>query len=396
MAVAQMMPGPLAAQLAMWFGYLHAGWRGAAAVAAPFVLVPFAIVTAVAVLYAEYQGLAWVHDIFRGVGPAVLAIIAIAAYKLGRSTNKFDPVLWIIGLVLCAATAISGAEIVVVVPARRRLRRDLLRRWPPPSRQRARQRLARRAARGRPRLRLDRLGRRRSARSRWFFIKAGAFTFGSGLAIVPFLQSGPVDEHRWLTEQQFVDAVAMGLISPGPVVIMATFAGYLVFGIARRRRRHARRLPPRLPARRHPRPAHPPPRAPSPPPRLHQRRHRRSRRRHRRRRHRHRRPSDRGRVVRRDRGRRARRAPSAPRQDHRACIDRRRRADRARRIQLRDEGRLAAAVCTLSAQSRAKHPPRSAQKRRSRALAGLSAIPPGGRKSNPVAMIAGEAISLSR
>jgi len=64
-----------------------------------------------------------------------------------------------------------------------------------------------------------------------FFIKAGAFTFGSGLAIVPFLHQGLVEDHHWLTEQQFVDAVAMGLISPGPVVIMANFAGYLVFGL---------------------------------------------------------------------------------------------------------------------------------------------------------------------
>ena len=64
-----------------------------------------------------------------------------------------------------------------------------------------------------------------------FFVKAGAFTFGSGLAIVPFLHEGLVNDHHWLTEREFVDAVAMGLISPGPVVIMATFAGYLVFGI---------------------------------------------------------------------------------------------------------------------------------------------------------------------
>jgi chromate transporter len=76
------------------------------------VLPPFLFVTAVAVLYAQYQGLAWVHSVFLGVGPAVLAIIAIAAYKLARSTNKADPVLWGIAVVLCAATAISGAEIV--------------------------------------------------------------------------------------------------------------------------------------------------------------------------------------------------------------------------------------------------------------------------------------------
>jgi len=112
LAVGQTMPGPLAAQVAMWFGYLHAGWRGAVAVAAPFVVPPFVIVTAVAVLYAQYEGLAWVHAIFLGVGPAVLAIIAIAAYKLARSTNKADPVLWAIAGILCAVTAITGAEIV--------------------------------------------------------------------------------------------------------------------------------------------------------------------------------------------------------------------------------------------------------------------------------------------
>src|SRR5207249_2700642 len=64
-----------------------------------------------------------------------------------------------------------------------------------------------------------------------FFVEAGAFTFGSGLAIVPFLHHGLVDAHHWLSERQFTDAVAMGLISPGPVVIMATFAGYLAYGL---------------------------------------------------------------------------------------------------------------------------------------------------------------------
>src|SRR3954467_14274294 len=107
-----MMPGPLAAQTAMWLGYLEAGARGAIAIAVPFVLPPFLFVTAVAVFYAEYQGLAAVHAVFLGVGPAVLAIIAIAAVKLARSTNKIDPVLWAIALGLCAVTAITGAEIV--------------------------------------------------------------------------------------------------------------------------------------------------------------------------------------------------------------------------------------------------------------------------------------------
>ncbi len=227
LAIGQTMPGPLAAQAAMWLGYLERGARGAALVALPFVLPPFLIVTAVAVLYAEYQGLPWVADIFFGVGPAVLAIIAIAAVKLARSTAKRDPVLWSIAAVLCATTALAGAEIVWLfllagafgaIYYGGGLPRGLAALSPAGA-------LA--AIQG-----LAVTGSGAGVGSlALFFLKAGAFTFGSGLAIVPFLHEGLVSDRGWLTEQQFVDAVAMGLISPGPVVIMATFAGYLVFGL---------------------------------------------------------------------------------------------------------------------------------------------------------------------
>jgi chromate transporter len=228
LAVGQTMPGPLAAQVAMWLGYLQAGARGAAAVALPFVLPPFLIVTAVAVLYAKYQGLAIVHDIFLGVGPAVLAIIAIAATKLARSTNKRDPVLWAIAIILGAATVISGAEIFWLFLVAGAFGAVYYGGG-----------LPRRAAAAISPLPLLAVVKGLSWTGTegtlgplgWFFFKAGAFTFGSGLAIVPFLHQGLVEDHHWLTEQQFVDAVAMGLISPGPVVIMATFAGYLVFGL---------------------------------------------------------------------------------------------------------------------------------------------------------------------
>ena len=229
LAVGQTMPGPLAAQVAMWLGYLEAGARGAIAVAVPFVLPPFLLVTAVAVFYAKYQGLSWVHDVFLGVGPAVLAIIAIAAYKLARSTNKTDSILWLIAAILCAATAISGAEIVwlfilagvfgAIYYGGGLPRRTGAMTFSPMS--------IIAAVKG-----FAWTGSGASLGSMGlFFAKAGAFTFGSGLAIVPFLHQGLVDEHHWLTEQQFIDAVAMGLISPGPVVIMATFAGYLVYGL---------------------------------------------------------------------------------------------------------------------------------------------------------------------
>jgi chromate transporter len=224
------MPGPLAAQLAMWLGYLERGWFGALAVALPFVIPPFLIVTAIAIVYSQHQGSSLVQDVFFGVGPSVLAIIAIAAYKLARSTAKRDPVLWAIAGVQAIATVLTGSEIVWPFLAAAAFGAIYYGGGLP--------RLSRSAASFSPAPLFAAVkgfawigsGASFGALS-LFFIEASAFTFGSGLAIVPFLHSGLVNERHWLTEGQFVDAVAMGLITPGPVVIMATFAGYLVHGV---------------------------------------------------------------------------------------------------------------------------------------------------------------------
>jgi chromate transporter len=232
LALAQTMPGPLAAQLAMWFGYLQAGIFGAAAVALPFVAPACLLVTAVAVIYAKYQGLPVVHEIFLGVGPAVLAIIAIAAYKLARSTNKNDPLLWIIAAVVCAVTAAANKEIFWLFLAAGAF--GLLYYGGGIPRPRSRSTASFLPAGPFGVVKAFSWSGSSSVLGSMslFFVKASAFTFGSGLAIVPFLHQGLVHEHHWLSEQQFVDAVAVGLISPGPVVIMATFAGYLVAGVA--------------------------------------------------------------------------------------------------------------------------------------------------------------------
>jgi chromate transporter len=229
LAISQAMPGPLAAQVCMWFGYLERGWLGALAVSLPFIIPAFLITTVAAIVYAHYQGLGIVQDLFFGVAPAVLAIIALSSYKLARATNKTDPILWAIAGVQAVATVVTGKEII----------------WPF---------LAACIfgavyyGGGLPRLRgaasfvpapllavvngFAWMGSSTSlAALSLFFLEASAFTFGSGLAIVPFLHAGLVDEHHWLTEQQFVDTVAMGIMTPGPVVIMASFGGYLIYGV---------------------------------------------------------------------------------------------------------------------------------------------------------------------
>src|SRR6266540_3772859 len=235
-ALGQTMPGPLAAQVAMWVGYLERGPLGAFLVAIPFILPSFVLVVAVAAVYVRYQGLAVVQSLFYGIAPGVMAIITIAAVKLARLTNHRDPRLWAISLLVGAVTAITGAEIAVLFIAAGlvMIALDAPPKLPPRPWHR------RPAAAGLPlppastaALGLGTIaGGGTLLALALFFGKAGAFIFGSGLAIVPFLREGVVHQHHWLTERQFLDAVAMGLITPGPVVITAAFIGYLVKGLA--------------------------------------------------------------------------------------------------------------------------------------------------------------------
>ena len=237
-ALGQTMPGPLAAQVAMWVGYLRRGALGALAVAVTFIAPSFVIVVSVAALYVRYAGLPMVAALFYGIAPAVMAIITLAAVKLIRLTNHRDRRLWAISALVFVLTALTGSEpvaviigaglLMIVLDARPPMPR-FRRRGTPPDRGTDQQRrslmmplpmgAAGALAGGGT---LVSLG--------LFFLKTGALVFGSGLAIVPFLRQGVVDQHHWLTQPQFLDAVAMGMITPGPVVISAGFIGYLVAG----------------------------------------------------------------------------------------------------------------------------------------------------------------------
>jgi len=238
LALAQIMPGPLAAQTAIAIGYFEGGILGATLVGLGFVLPSFLMVVAISLLYVAYGGLWWMQALFYGIGATVIAIIAIAAYKLSRSTNKADPVLWAIFAVLTVVTVWAQAELAefFIIAGLVAL---FVRAWPGWKRGvlialsgalmglviwliEAWVRQAGASAGSRDIL----------AQILLFFTKAGAFVFGSGLAIVPFLQQGVVQQFGWLNEHQFLDAVAVAMITPGPVVITVAFIGFLVAGLA--------------------------------------------------------------------------------------------------------------------------------------------------------------------
>lgn len=240
-ALGQTMPGPLAAQVAMWAGYLKRGAPGAAAVALAFIAPSFLMVTAVAAVYAHYSGLPIVASLFYGIAPAVMAIITIAAYKLVRLTDGKDWRAWAISAVVFAVTATTGREPIYLIVGAGLLLILLEARpaWP------LRRRTPGTGDSGTPGngrrlamlpLSAPALGTLASGgvlvSLGLFFLKTGALVFGSGLAIVPLLRDGVVTQHHWLTQAEFLDAVAMGLITPGPVVITAAFIGYLVAGPA--------------------------------------------------------------------------------------------------------------------------------------------------------------------
>lgn len=234
LALAQLAPGPLAAQLGIYIGFIHYGLIGATLTGLAFVLPSFIMVVLLGMAYKLYGGLVWMQAVFYGVGAAVIGIIGMSAYKLTiksistieLSAMKSNWMLWlfyILGIVTIVVT--EREEILLFITCGFMY---MLIKAPPqwikkPSVLPAGI-LISTGFWNYEEKNLQQIG--------WFFAKAGAFVFGSGLAIVPFLHGGVVKEFGWLTEVQFVDSVAVAMITPGPVVITVGFIGYLVGGFA--------------------------------------------------------------------------------------------------------------------------------------------------------------------
>jgi chromate transporter len=228
LALAQLAPGPLAAQLAIYLGWVRGRVWGATLVAAAFIGPSFLMVVGLSALYVRFGGLPWMRAVFYGVGAAVIAIIARSALKLVRMTLGPDRLLWLLFALSMFVTAWTETEVVWLFAACG---------------------IAPMLARGRQGKVLE---TNTLSVAAWPFLFAGSasasmsigllgtmfgyfasaalFVFGSGLAIVPFLHGGVVLNYHWLTERQFLDAVAVSMITPGPVVITVAFIGYLVAG----------------------------------------------------------------------------------------------------------------------------------------------------------------------
>jgi chromate transporter len=223
-AICQSLPGPLAIQVGIYVAYLRGGFWGAWIGGWAFIFPNFVMVAALGALYVYLGDLKPVTAIFYGVSPAVIALILHSCYRLAKLGME-DWLQWAIALVCLAVTVILQAEVALLFIGAGIVGilyyGNLFHRTPDVKLQIAAvPLLAAPAAATNATL----------GKLLLFFLKAGSLTFGSGLVIVPFLQQGLVEQYGWLDERQFLIAVAVGMISPGPVVITATFVGYLVAG----------------------------------------------------------------------------------------------------------------------------------------------------------------------
>lgn len=229
-AISQSMPGPLAIQVGIFIAYMRSGFWGAWAGGWSFILPNFVMVAALGAAYVHFGGLSWMTAIFYGVSPAVIALIVHSCWRLAKLGME-DRFQWMVAIAAFAITAVVRAEMAAVFIGAglcgvlyygTSLRRTPTATLPSIAAPLGASGVVAGGTSTASLPLLVKLG--------GFFLKAGCLTFGSGLVIVPFLEQGLVQETNWLNPREFLVAVAIGMMSPGPVVITATFVGYLVAG----------------------------------------------------------------------------------------------------------------------------------------------------------------------
>lgn len=241
LALVNFLPGPLAVQLSIVLGYVRAGWLGGVLGGLGFILPGFAIMLTLTILYSAYRALPALRGVFYGLSPVVIGIFAVAVCRLGRAAIKDRAqivvaagcalLLGLTPLDIVSTVLLAAAAGVTVYASRRWelaavavLAVGVARVWLAPSTglllAGAATDTASLAAPG-----LGRLG--------VFFFKAGAFTFGTGLPILAVVEDQVVRQFRWLTAQEFIDGLALGQLTPGPIITpLAAFVGYRVAGVA--------------------------------------------------------------------------------------------------------------------------------------------------------------------